>query len=167
MYRIISHIGAVSLLLAGLVGPQLASAQCQQTVTNSDATCTSGHNCISTTGCVSHTFIALCTGWYKFEVWTECGAPVETEKCYHYQSCTNIVDDSGNNKNCHTTNCNNQDCDHSCNNLNPSAVCLTANNSYTIFTCLIACSGGTCPTPTSGTCKAYSLLSFTGTACPW
>lgn len=161
----VKHLSVLLLLLtAALVLPRAASAQCTQVITASDLTCTNNHDCVSQAGCVVTEFTATCTGWYKIDIWSECGS--SAEHCYDYQACANIVDETGNNKNCHTTNCDTEDCVHNCATENQRA-CLQAGNVYKLYTCLIDCGNGACHSPSAGTCKAVCSLSYTGqTICP-
>lgn len=124
---------------------------CEQTVSLLDATCTWPHDCLSTDGCTSTTFVASCTGNYKFNVSIFC----EAGNCTDYRVCANVYE-NGNlvpGGNCHNTPCN-SDCDYLC------GVCLHYGHTYTLYVCLIRCTGGDCPSPTF--CNARADLTYCG-----
>ncbi len=129
---------------------------CDFSAQTSDATCTSNHDCLSTTGCAFINFTPICTGWYDLEAWTGDG---QSNCCYGaFQSCVNVYDNGRRiGSNCHVSDCANGDCYEAC----LDAVCLAGGHQYQLYVCLIDCGGQTCGMPP--VCTAYGRVRWSST----
>jgi hypothetical protein len=140
------------LLCCVLLAGTLWAQPCTYQVSTSDGTCTSNHNCVSTTGCAVVTFTPTCSGWYKLEAWTGDG---QTNCCYGaFNSCVNVYDNGVRIANCHITSCNTGGCYRLC----EDAVCLIADHEYELYVCLVDCELQTCGMPPP--CTAYGRVKF-------
>ena len=123
---------------------------CEQSVSASDATCSSS-DCTSPTGCVSTSFTASCEGYYKLVVTVFC----EQGNCANYNACATVYEGNTIVRNCHIEEpC--TACSKGCFNL-----CLHYSHNYTLYVCLTPCEPtGNCSNPTF--CTAQGTLSYCG-----
>ena len=139
---------SLSLVLFGAMA--WAQCACNQTITVTDVTCTTPHDCISTTGCTSISFTASCSGEYDFGVALTCGAGLD---CSDFNACANVYEGTTFIENCHDNPC--SQCSRTC------TVCLHAGHNYTLYVCLKPCADdGDCPV--TGMCTATGTIKYCG-----
>ena len=154
-------LAAVVMLLVG-TGILFAQDQpdaCTQVVSLSDVTCSTG-DCISPDNCTSRTFRCTCPGPFKMVAKTICSGGVNCANC---QACVNVYDDQGNLVvNCHVTGCLGGECNYVCGD----EFTLESGQNYTLYVCLIPCTGHDCNDCPSTTCKAYGCIYTQYAVCP-
>ncbi len=119
-----------------------------------DCVCVSDIGCVdddcttsTASSCSNTTYLAATSGVYVFKVFTEC-----TEgQCYGCQSCADLSLGAQHVMNCHTNDCDAEDCEEQC------QVNLTANNQYSLRVCLIPCPNVDCD-ECGDDCKAWACL---------
>lgn len=146
-------ISVVGLLM--FVG--FANAQCIATVT--DTGCDPSCDCISTTNCNSTTFTVPSNGNYCLSVKNECDGEYRCQNC---NVCANIYRGDNFIANCHRTDCNTtNECVYSCCN-----VYLESGIQYTLYACLLPCTGSDCDDCPYSWCKAKAAVTpVFGTPC--
>lgn len=137
MKQALSTFTAIALLAVFLFLGTSRSFACSDCVCATDNTC-SNTACTEnlTANCSRVEFTAECTGDYDFYAMvTSCG-----DACGKCNSCVNLFKLSGTKElfiaNCHTTNCNIDDCVHEC-----TDVFLNANDTYVLYVCKTYCPG--------------------------
>jgi hypothetical protein len=146
-------------LFAGFSRAQEHIETCQACVCAKDLTCAYPHDCQSTEGCESKTFTVDCPGTYTVTARTFCTGGGKCEKC---QACVYVYEGGSFLVNCHTTHCDQGQCQYSCGGDN--GVDLQWGHTYTLYVCLIPCVGYTCA-DCGDNCRAEGCVFIPGSPC--
>ncbi len=142
-----------------------AQTDCTQQVSGSD------QGCVTSTpddcdDCTVVNFTAACTGVYYLDVWTACTDA--DHKCYMCQGHALLYKVQGNDLqligNCHTIDCDDQDCTATCFWTNAP---LSAGQQYRLCVCLIRCPGEYDCDDCNDSCTAYACVRYGNVAPCW
>ena len=153
-YMRATFIMVIMLVMSAALWAQGDSPDCYQLVNGTDTGC-SVTSCDGTqSGCSSYSFLATCTGTYYFDVWTTC----TNGDCGDCRTCCYLYESDHPISNCHTSNCDNGDCNETC------TVTLQTNHRYTLYVCLYHCPDEEGCANCNLSCTAHACLRFGQTA---